>query len=676
MKTVRCESEITGVVVHSRGAVITRRVELSGEKSAELEVLVEGITGRVQEGTIRVGVGESQARLVAVRSRVELAEADAEAGPTTKQVEILSAQLADKREERDERTARLSRWNQLQIAPRGLRALKEQGPLVRTTRALELVVLARQERERLAGQILGLEEEIEELNRRLRQVYLEDQQASDQDRRGETASRLVFVIHLADVGEQEELELSYVVDDARWWPTYSVNLDSVDKRVRLDVEAVGAQGSGEDWPGVELALSTAELNMDAQLPKLPSQRLGRRQAPAPPSGYRPPPEGLESLFGGYDAAHSRLVRPEAYGHTDGQPQKERYAPKRAPRQESALSEQSAPIRASSGGMPPPDISFGGAMPPAPSGAPPSAPVGASMLKKRSAPARSRAQVGQAQAEAPAEIEPGDGWLNFDRLRLGAPSSSYRGKLHRVSDDHAHLGGTTRPLASNVGQGMVDPVASRGSFDYRYDGEGRFRIPADGKGHRVQLRSVEGPCQWRWRCVPRVEPAVYREVHFTNPLDAALLDGPARVFIDGEYRSQAQLHRVDRGGKIQLGLGVEERIQVIRNARFGEEGAGLLGGKRSLDHEVDIELRSSLGIPVEVEVVDRLPVTDDESVAVKMLSEHPTSEPYDQSERRGQTLRGGRLWRVPLTPGGQGTVKYTYLVQIRTRDELIGGNRRE
>ena len=137
---------------------------------------------------------------------------------------------------------------------------------------------------------------------------------------------------------------------------------------------------------------------------------------------------------------------------------------------------------------------------------------------------------------------------------------------------------------------------------------------------------------------------------------------------------APLAEVGKGGTIALGLGVEDRLRVARNARVEEQSAGLLGGSTTIDHRLTVELRSSLGTPVTVEVLDRVPVSDDEGIEITH-SARPASEPYEQVER-GAPLRGGLRWRVPLAAGGKATVEHSYRVKLSAKNELAGGNRRE
>ena len=277
---------------------------------------------------------------------------------------------------------------------------------------------------------------------------------------------------------------------------------------------------------------------------------------------------------------------------------------------------------------------------------------------------------------PTEIEPDEHWLDFHGLRLGGPTDDeHRGRLYRPAASGKVQRRSTALSGSDRSGRIVDPRTSRGHFDYRYEGDGVYDIPSDGQTHRLRLMKGVGPGRWDFCCVPRQEAAVYREISFHNPLDVALLDGPAQLFVDGDLRARTTLERVDRGGQISLGLGTEERIQVIRNARFDEDVEGLLKGKRVLTHDVEVELRSSLGYAVDVEVRERVPVTDDDSLDVTLASESPRGRDYDQSER-GRPIRGGRVWTLSLSEGGEARLEFSYQIQIRARDELVGGNRRE
>ncbi len=690
MKKIECDGEISRVVVHARGAVVTRRVMLPEEVTGDLCCVVTGMKDRFREGSHRVALGPGEGRPGVVVARRRLPDVEAQPGPTSERVQSLQARLSFLDNEIKERNGRLRHWEALCPSPGEPKRLREEGVSEQVEAALLLSGLADEGVEKLQAEVRQLREEYEKLKEEFQAALVEDSQTSEESRAGTDVTTWEAEVQLLGVEGVEYFELNYVVDAARWWPAYRIGLDSETSRVKLEVEGLVAQRSGVDWTGVELSLSTAELDLDARLPELTSLRIGRRQAPKP-SGYRPAPEGREELFRSYDQARKRLADGGGVDATEGIVAKEASVQYGSPpRTDGEIAMDSDSLGAGPSGPSTGEVeAFGAsttgslrsamrseAAPRAPMSRPAPAPGGGpskKMRRRMSAPP----EQGPTQSEIspPSEIEPDEQWLDFQDLRLGGPTSTNRGQLYRPPSPGAAHGVGAISVGGDAPTAAVDPRSSRGHFDYRYDGDGVFDIPSDGLVHKMRLLDGQGPGEWRFRCVPRQDQAVYREIFFRNPLDVALLDGPAQIFIDGDFAARTQLERVDRGGEVRLGLGTEQRIQVVRNARFDEDVEGLLKGKRVLTHDVEVHLRSSLGYALNVEVLERLPVTDDDSVVVTLESESPKGRSYDQSER-GRPIRGGRAWTLSVPEAGEARLEYSYQIQIRARHELVGGNRRE
>lgn len=277
------------------------------------------------------------------------------------------------------------------------------------------------------------------------------------------------------------------------------------------------------------------------------------------------------------------------------------------------------------------------------------------------------------------IEPEDAWFDFDALRLSPPSdATTRGRLVRAVDASS---AQARARAQNqldeavAPIGAKDPLVTRGMFDHRYTVEGLVDVPADALTHRVLIGQREGTPTLRWRTVPREALEVYREAELRNPFDAPLLGGPVEVYVDGSLLAVASIGQVDRGGTTCVGMGVEQRLRVARNVRAREETAGILGGDTVIHHEVSIELSSAFATPALVEVLDRHPVSDDKDIEVEITHSVPEYERYDQAER-GAAVRGGMAWRVIVPPGGRTSVVYIYRIKLPSKNEIVGGNRRD
>jgi len=280
---------------------------------------------------------------------------------------------------------------------------------------------------------------------------------------------------------------------------------------------------------------------------------------------------------------------------------------------------------------------------------------------------------------PEAIEPADAWLNFDTLVLPeAASKGVRGRLVReeMSREDARRGGAIDAVELiEIPELACDPRDGRGQFDHRYDAESLADVPSDARLHRVSVLSASAPAAPRFITVPRESAEVYREAEIQNPFDAPLLAGPVEVFIDGALLTQSSIGHVDRGGALLLGLGVEDRLRVARNARVEEGTTGLLGGSTSVEHAVTIDLSSALGREAEVVVLDRIPVSDDKDIDIKTLYVRPTAEAYTQAER-GHPVRKGLRWQVTVPAGGKVRLELGYKLTLPSKNEIVGGNRRE
>jgi len=276
------------------------------------------------------------------------------------------------------------------------------------------------------------------------------------------------------------------------------------------------------------------------------------------------------------------------------------------------------------------------------------------------------------------IEPADAWLDFDTLRLDllAPRDR-RGRLLR--EDAPHASGVAEAAhkiqAMEAPAGTIDPRASRGLFDVAYTATGTSDVPSSGRPHRVTIAAAEAPASARFVTVPREAPEVYRRADVTNPFGVPLLTGPVEVLIDGALVALTRLSYTDRGGQISIGLGVEDRVKVARNSRIEEGSAGLLGGSTTVEHTVTTDLSSSLGRAIKVDVLDRLPVSDDKDVDVKLLVSQPSPVAYTQADL-GQPVRKAFKWELDVPAGGKARAEWRYRVTLPSKMEIVGGNRRE
>lgn len=727
MSPVNLTSRIHRVVVHARGAVVTRAVTLPSPLPAEAcELVVPSITPLAEPATFRALAKGSRA-VVSVVAKFVVPDGPAKLGSATERVQTAEATRVALCEERAHVMGRRNQLAGIQFNLGLERRFQKTNARTRIGDALAMTRLVQDELAELDARINKLDREITQAERAVEAARIAEHQARAAERAGVSRPTLACHVRLGP-GQTplEALEIEYVVLAARFWPTYKAWLTKGATRVRLELDALVAQDTGEDWTNVEMALSTADLVHDARLPELPSLRFGRATPPRK-RGYRPPPPGLETMFEAYDAAMVKNDEVRTQVTVDAM--------------RSAPPSVSAPAPRPSAAAPPPPPGMPGFGPPPamqtmagrlsasmadesdefadlaamPEGAKKKAKGGASLTRAGMAPPpQARAAMSMAapmpkaapplggfggggpagaasygmlavEDEEAADlaldvgpVEPDDAWLDFDSLKLPAGNEPRRGKLTRLPDDKV------RSEASRAKQQIEsmsnpartkDPYVYRGLFDYCYDAVGRGDVPSNGRPHRVHVQASEGPAKPRFRTAPRESTDVFREALIENPMGAPLCAGPMDVFLDGALVTTTESAAVDRGGVFVVGLGVEDRIRVARNARIEESSAGLLGGSTHVDHHVTVDITSSLGMPVNIEVLERIPVTDDKDVSIKVTSAEPEAEVYDQSDL-GSPIRGGRRFRIDVAAGGKAKIAYGYRIKLPAKSEIVGGNRRE
>jgi hypothetical protein len=275
------------------------------------------------------------------------------------------------------------------------------------------------------------------------------------------------------------------------------------------------------------------------------------------------------------------------------------------------------------------------------------------------------------------------FVNRGKLRPAGPYDRYREQLPEAFRPHIHtfaeiLGRalqTARETANQSPPPGCVPDFPEFEYDYAYPTDAPVTIPSDGKFHTIPLTTREGEVSQRYIVVPRESQDVFRFVEWTNPLDAPLLDGPADVHVAGDYLVTTQLRFVAPRGGAKLGLGVEQGIAVARNTRFHEDTTGMLGGTLNLHHHIAVEVRNNLARPAVIEVRERIPVLEagEDDIEVETAAVEPAWAKYDPDDYH---LRGGHRWVVTLDAGATQDLEAEYVVKISSKQEIVGGNRRE
>lgn len=268
---------LDAVTVFPDRARVTRRGRLPLEPGQHRLEILDLPLSLLTDSVRASGRGTARARLLGIRTEMRhYAETPAEAARELEaQIQTLldsDADLAARAEVLDKAQKALDGLAaQSDVFARGLafrnRSPEDQGALYdfimarATALQTEILALSRQRRD--------VAREIDRLRRKLTSLQ------SAQPRQRWVALVEVEVLSAGEI----EIELTYVVHNARWTPLYDLRFTGEDLEVAYLAEV--AQGTGEDWTSVSLTLSTARPALDLVIPELDPWYVGPRPAPQP-----------------------------------------------------------------------------------------------------------------------------------------------------------------------------------------------------------------------------------------------------------------------------------------------------------------------------------------------------------------------------------------------------------
>ncbi|MEG5000264.1 mucoidy inhibitor MuiA family protein [Microcoleus sp. B4-D4] len=261
------ESQISEVTVYTDRALITRRgtVALTGN---ECELTIASLPTTLETESVRAtGAGTVAVRLLGVRTEKVFSSE-----PTGDRIAELTAQIQEletqKRAIQDQIASRKIQLNFVEnLSAKSVGSfassiskqqigLNEVGELLNflgSNYKKYISAIGQHERQQQE-----LDKQIEALRQQLRQLQTPHSQQS---------FNIIVAIEPSGSGNFE-LEISYVVTQARWTPLYDLRVNTTDNQINLNYLAEVNQNTGEDWTGVALTLSTAKPGLGTLPPKL------------------------------------------------------------------------------------------------------------------------------------------------------------------------------------------------------------------------------------------------------------------------------------------------------------------------------------------------------------------------------------------------------------------------
>ncbi|MHA1116151.1 MAG: mucoidy inhibitor MuiA family protein, partial [Candidatus Heimdallarchaeaceae archaeon] len=187
---------------------------------------------------------------------------------------------------------------------------------------------------------------------------------------------------------------------------------------------------------------------------------------------------------------------------------------------------------------------------------------------------------------------------------------------------------------------------------RFELSGKHDIPSGKTPKTLYLDSfkVKVEKQYYWSSLD--EKLIL--THKLKNEDQFLLEGEAKVFIDGEFISQSHLDLIHPKDEFTVGLIESYDLKIERKLLKREVAkAGITKGKEQIDFHYQIKIKNQIEEKAELKVIERIPYPQDPNIEV--ITKEISPEPRKQNQ-------GVLEWKISIEPGKEEKINISYIVK--------------
>ena len=427
---------------------------------------------------------------------------------------------------------------------------------------------------------------------------------SRKEMRGEITVKLQ-----AESASYLNMELSYNIENAGWFPFYDIRANNTADPIELNYKASVYQQSGIDWDDVNLVLSTGDPNTNNLKPDLQPKYLNfvnrnyKRSSAVSRNNFKhnPTVRSVSGIVTDDSGAPLPGVNIAQTGSTNGTTSdfngKYRIAINNSGGNE---------LRYSYVGFETQSI-----------------PVYASMMNVRL----------EANQEALEEV-----------VVVG----------YETTDVSRALAGKAAGVAIQPASYNENVQAKEESLtNTRFEIKKRYTIVSNSDITTIEIDAFNLPANYQHYAAPELNENVFLTATVTDWERYDLLQGEANIYFEGSYAGKTAISPLATTDSLEISLGIDPNIIIKREKKDNFKSKSLLGGTRVVTNAYEISVRNSKSSTINLLLEDRIPVSQNKEI--KISDQETADADYDE-----QT--GILKWKLELAPKASATKNFSYEVR--------------
>lgn len=362
-------------------------------------------------------------------------------------------------------------------------------------------------------------------------------------------------------GNNFPMELSYVVGNAGWFPTYDIRAKNITEPVQLVYKANVRQDTKVDWVNAKLKFSSADPNISGLAPELKTYFLNyHTAAPTYRSTTQNSVSGRVSDSEGLPIAYASV-------YVDG---------------------------TTIGTVTDVDGNYSITIP-----------NNADLLKfsfigydAQTLPIRGSSMYVTLQ-ESNAVLEE---VVAVDMLQGRVAGVQIRGARTKRKGSSSKA----MPVAQVQNQTTVD-----------FEIETPYTIQSDNKNYVVDMVHYDLPASYQYYCVPKVDDDAFLIAHIIDWEQYNLLEGEANVFFEDTYVGRTLLDVRYASDTLEISLGRDKQVSVSREKLTDLSNRQFIGSKKEVTRAYQTTVRNNKAQSINMIVLDQIPVSTENEIEVEV-----------------------------------------------------------
>jgi len=423
----------------------------------------------------------------------------------------------------------------------------------------------------------------------------------------------IVVKVLAKAEAKAEFAISYIVPNARWFPTYDLRVKTVAEPMVIDYKANVTQQTGEDWNNVKLKLSTGDPSQSSQKPKIETWWLSLNKP------YEQPKQ--QSNYYRYTDARFTKVKGTVMDKATGEP----------------LPFCSVMVDGTNIGTSTDlDGNFHLTLP-----------ENGTNLKV--------AYVGYEPQVLAVTSEDMKIYLEagqqLDEVEITANTTqTYAEDLNSIIQIVPGVRGGRADKNSIKYSNSITATPTLNIVSTEFTIDEKYTIVSSPKNITVSIQSIQSNVKYQYYCAPRLDKDVFLTAQMVDWEQYNLLEGQANVFFEGTFIGSTVLDTRYLTDTLEISLGRDKSVKVERKKSKDFNKHAVFGSDNIANRQWDITVRNGKQQAIDIILEDQFPISADSKIDVK------------QEEKSGGKLdekTGIVTWQYQLEPGGTKAMQLKY-----------------